>query len=99
MVAIGDLYDERERTCDPVSHQPTPETISIMTSQLQALQKAIQNLPLKLRCVVEMRVLQDRSVADTARLLGISVPAVKSRLLRAKLCLTEYLQGNTAATL
>ena len=42
-------------------------------------------------CVFELRDVQGLSTEDTAEALGLSVPAVKSRLLRARLQLRERL--------
>ena len=90
-VAIDDLCMANGQPFEPASGQPTAETLYIRDTQLEALQEAIKNLSPRLRVVVEMRVFQNRSVADTARQLGLSVPAVKSRMLRAKQCLAERL--------
>ena len=90
-VAIDDLCMANGQPLEPASGQPTAETLYIRDTQLEALQEAIKNLSPRLRAVVEMRVFQNRSVADTARLLGLSVPAVKSRMLRAKQRLAERL--------
>jgi RNA polymerase sigma-70 factor (ECF subfamily) len=50
--------------------------------------------------VFVLRDVEDISTEDTAQMLGISISAVKSRLLRARLKLREmlhpYFQGSTA---
>ena len=43
------------------------------------------------RTVFTLRDIEELSTEDTAEALGISVPAVKSRLLRARLALREKL--------
>jgi RNA polymerase sigma-70 factor (ECF subfamily) len=55
------------------------------------LEKTIKGLPTGFRVVFELRDVQGLSTEDTAEALGLSVPAVKSRLLRARLQLRERL--------
>jgi len=45
---------------------------------------AIQRLPVKLRQVVILRHLEEDSIQETARMLGISIAATKARLHRAR---------------
>lgn len=53
--------------------------------------KAIESLEPQFRVVVALRDVEDLSTEETAELLGLSVPAVKSRLLRGRLKLRERL--------
>jgi RNA polymerase sigma-70 factor, ECF subfamily len=55
------------------------------------LQKAIDGLKPDFRTVFVLRDIEELSTEETAEALGISVPAVKSRLLRARLQLREKL--------
>ena len=58
---------------------------------LEHLRRAICGLRPALRHVVEIHRLNDTSVKELARLAGISVPATKSRLVRARAILREVL--------
>lgn len=55
------------------------------------LKKAFDSLPEIYQAVFSMRDINGLSNQEVADLLGISVPAVKSRVLRARLMLREYL--------
>jgi RNA polymerase sigma-70 factor (ECF subfamily) len=55
------------------------------------LDEAIQSLKPAFRTVFVLRDIEELSTEETAEALGISVPAVKSRLLRARLQLREKL--------
>ena len=57
----------------------------------QILESAIQGLEPPYRSVFVLRDMEDLSTEETAEALGLSVPAVKSRLLRARLQLREKL--------
>jgi len=57
----------------------------------EILDSAIQSLAPTYRSVFLLRDVEDLSTEETAEALGISVPAVKSRLLRARLQLREKL--------
>src|ERR1700676_2651269 len=57
----------------------------------QILDEAIQSLKPAFRTVFVLRDIEELSTEETAETLGISVPAVKSRLLRARLQLREKL--------
>lgn len=55
------------------------------------LDEAVQSLRPVFRTVFVLRDIEELSTEETAEALGISVPAVKSRLLRARLQLREKL--------
>jgi RNA polymerase sigma-70 factor (ECF subfamily) len=55
------------------------------------LESAVEGLKPDFRTVFLLRDIEEMSTEDTAEALGISVPAVKSRLLRARLALREKL--------
>ena len=60
--------------------------------EMQAiLDEAVDSLKPDFRTVFTLRDIEELSTEDTAEALGISVPAVKSRLLRARLALREKL--------
>ena len=70
---------------------PEEELLSDETHHM--LDIAIQRLPQTLRIVFILRDIQDLSVKETAETLNLSQPAVKTRLLRARLRLREYLSA------
>jgi RNA polymerase sigma-70 factor, ECF subfamily len=55
------------------------------------LEEAVDDLKPDFRTVFALRDIEELSTEETAEALGISVPAVKSRLLRARLALREKL--------
>jgi len=57
----------------------------------QILDEAVQGLRPAFRTVFVLRDIEELSTEETSEALGISVPAVKSRLLRARLQLREKL--------
>jgi len=60
---------------------------------LEILSEAIESLDVSLRMVFVLRDIQSFSTEDTARLLGLSEAAVKTRLMRARLKLRQRLNG------
>ncbi|MBV9086849.1 MAG: sigma-70 family RNA polymerase sigma factor, partial [Acidobacteriaceae bacterium] len=57
----------------------------------EALRKAVAGLGAKYREVFVLRDVQKISIAETARMLGITEASVKTRLLRARLQLRDAL--------
>ena len=53
------------------------------------LKRAICHLPTALRSVVELGQMEGHSIKQIAPTMGISIPATKSRLTRAKVALRE----------
>ena len=57
----------------------------------EILEKAVESLKPDFRIVFNLRDIEELTTEETAEALGISIPAVKSRLLRARLALREKL--------
>ena len=70
---------------------PNPEQLYKQAELKEILDKTIQGLPPSFRTVFVLRDVEGLSTEETAEALGLSVPAVKSRLLRARLQLRERL--------
>lgn len=70
---------------------PNPEQQYNQAELREILGKTIQGLPAGFRTVFVLRDVEGLSTEETAEALGLSVPAVKSRLLRARLQLRERL--------
>ena len=71
--------------------RPNPEQLYGQGELAEILKKTIQGLPPGFRTVFTLRDVENLSTEETAEALGLSVPAVKSRLLRARLQLRERL--------
>ncbi len=70
---------------------PNPEQQFKQEELKEILQKTIQGLPAGFRTVFVLRDVEGLSTEETAEALDLSIPAVKSRLLRARLQLRERL--------
>jgi RNA polymerase sigma-70 factor (ECF subfamily) len=70
---------------------PTPEERFEQTELRRILSTAIAELHPSFRVVFQLRDIDELSTEETAEALGLSVPAVKSRLLRARLKLRQKL--------
>jgi RNA polymerase sigma-70 factor, ECF subfamily len=87
---IDDSGDNYERL-EVKSPAENPESRLARKEREELLRDAILRLPQALREVVELRQARGYSTREIAEALGISVPAVKSRLSRAKLTLRTAL--------
>lgn len=70
---------------------PNPEQLYNQAELRDILSRTIQGLPPTFRTVFVLRDVEGLSTEETAEALELSVPAVKSRLLRARLQLRERL--------
>src|SRR6476620_10617754 len=70
---------------------PNPEQMYNQAELKDILSRNIQGLPASFRTVFVLRDVEGLSTEETAEALQLSVPAVKSRLLRARLQLRERL--------
>ncbi len=71
--------------------QDDPEQLYSKAEIRQIVERGILQLSTKYRVVVMLRDVEQLSTDDVARNLGISVAAVKTRLLRGRLMLREWL--------
>ena len=70
---------------------PNPEQLYNQAELHEILDKTIQGLPPGFRTVFVLRDVEGLSTEETAEALDLSIPAVKSRLLRARLQLRNRL--------
>ncbi|MGA8011211.1 MAG: sigma-70 family RNA polymerase sigma factor [Candidatus Acidiferrales bacterium] len=70
---------------------PSPADRYAQTELSEILTKVIGELDPPFRIVFQLRDIEELSTEETAEALGLSVPAVKSRLLRARLKLRQSL--------
>jgi RNA polymerase sigma-70 factor, ECF subfamily len=91
----GDSTTNNERW-EPRALTEDPESRYVRRERERLLREAILRLPPVFRDVVELRQAREYSARQIAKALGISVPAVKSRLARAKLTLRASLLEGSA---
>lgn len=85
----GEFHDRWE-LLDP---REDPERRYARHERAELLSGAIRQLRPALRAVVELQQAQEYSVQELADSLGISLAAVKSRLLRARVSMRDQLHG------
>jgi len=93
-VPLGGNSDEEQKGGEvPIANNgPTPEELLCENERRTALLQAIGRLGKNLRIVVLHRELKGLTSAETARLLGLSVTAVKGRALHARRLLRKSLE-------
>ena len=79
---------------EPMEISHNPEESCIQNALEHELAQAIRYLSPSLRVVIQIRYREDASLAQIAKMLGISETAVKSRLSRARLQIRRYLDIN-----
>ncbi len=93
MVSLDETIDTGEETVvrEIAVWDGNPEQRYSQEELRQILEKAVDSLRPAFRTVFLLRDVEELSTEETAALLDLSVPAVKSRLLRARLQLREKL--------
>ena len=93
IVSIDEDLETDEGTVprDLADWTPDPEQNYSQAELAKILRRTIQGLPQGFRVVFVLRDVDGLSTEETADTLGLSIPAVKSRLLRARLQLRERL--------
>jgi len=92
-VSLDDPYDTGEESLvrEIAVWEPNPEQTYSQEEIRAILEKAVDSLPPTFRAVFALRDIEELSTEETAVALNLSIPAVKSRLLRARLRLREKL--------
>jgi len=80
---------ETWQTWQIADYSANPEQHYVGHEKSMRLKRAICRLPSTLRSVVELGQMEGHSMKQIARNMGISVPATKSRLARAKVALRK----------
>ena len=70
-----------------------PEKAAVNSELRNIIQVGLNRLPQTLRVAVVLRSVQGFSNVEAAKILGITVPALKARLHRGHLLLRKYLEG------
>jgi RNA polymerase sigma-70 factor (ECF subfamily) len=92
---FGLSLDLLERTGAPPSvaeDSPSPENLALRAEMESTVAKAVSKLPGPLRDVFTRCGVSGLTMRDTADALGLTVPATKTRLFRARLQLRQELQ-------
>lgn len=97
-VPMLDRPDEEgvRRPADFPDAAPLPEEAARRKELTDAVAAALAELPVDYRLVLTLRDVEGLSAEDTARVLKLSVPAVKSRLHRGRLYLRDRFQARFA---
>ncbi len=93
LVSLDETFDTGEETLvrEIAVWGEDPEELYSQEELRRILASAIESLPPIFRTVFALRDIEELSTEETAQILNLSVPAVKSRLLRARLRLREHL--------
>ena len=99
-VLIDDLNGLEETTTvlEVPDERPDPEAIHSRQEQMEMLSAAIRDLPYGTRRAIQLRELDERSSEETARIMGISVSALKGRMFHARRKLRERLKHSVERT-
>jgi RNA polymerase sigma-70 factor (ECF subfamily) len=76
---------------------PAPDAVLGRSELIEAVRREVRRMPRLLRESLELRDLHERPIEEVAASLSLSVPAVKSRLLRARAELRQRLLRSMTA--
>lgn len=76
--------DNKSRLEAFVDHSPNPEESCSQRERTQLLVDAIDGLRPTIRTAILLRDIEERSVKETAQILGTSITAVKARIFQAR---------------
>ncbi len=82
--SLDDISTDHNFSQTPQADQPTPEESAIQSELRSAIYSAISNLHEPDRTILQMRDLEDMSVLTICNETGLTMPAVKARLHRAR---------------
>jgi RNA polymerase sigma-70 factor (ECF subfamily) len=98
VVSIDEL-NANEETAMPLQipdSRPNPERSYSQQERRRILYLAMNDLTPGIRAALEIREIGEQSVRETAQILGVSIPAVKSRVNRGRRILREKLERRMA---
>jgi len=84
-----DLPESADESAQPASetfvdHRPNPEEACSQSERTQLLAEAINRLGPKIRTAILLRDIEERSVEETAQILGTTRSAVKARVFQGR---------------
>lgn len=85
--------DDEEETWEPVA-SGTPESILLANAGQQAMQRALEGLPVQFREVVLLCDVEEMSYQEIAATLAVPIGTVMSRLSRGRRAMREALSGD-----
>jgi RNA polymerase sigma-70 factor, ECF subfamily len=93
-VLIEDLNGNKETisALEVPDSRPDPEAIYVQREWVEMLSLAMNELPSGTRRAIQLRELDERSSDETARILGISVGALKGRMFHGRRRLRKSLE-------
>jgi RNA polymerase sigma-70 factor (ECF subfamily) len=86
------VFQSLEDSGPIASMQDSPEKRLLRNEAARAVQRSLAALPAKYRDVLVLRYLEENTGEDTAKSLGMTVPAVKTRTFRARRLLSTKLR-------
>jgi len=95
--ARREVQDEDATTPEPAPLAETPENRLIETQDQAAVWQAIQALPWPFREALVLVDLQERAYVEAARIAGIEINTLRSRLHRARQKLARTLQPSSTS--
>ncbi|HWZ98019.1 MAG TPA: sigma-70 family RNA polymerase sigma factor [Candidatus Dormibacteraeota bacterium] len=92
-VSLDDIRDAQgsEVSLEIPDSNADPETRCLQREEVRILSKAVRNLRPELRTTIALSELRELSTSETARRMGLSVAAVKTRIFRGKRKLRQEL--------
>ena len=93
-VLIDDLNgnEETATVLEVPDSSPDPEAIYSQREWVEMLSLAMNDLPAGIRRAIQLRELDERSSEETARIMGISVSALKGRMFHGRKRLRETIK-------
>lgn len=97
-VSLNDsgAFGSRPASFEVADHAASPEVRYAELEQEGMLRESIAALPEGTRKAIQLRKLEERSLPETAQLMGLSLNVAKTRIYRAKVALRASLKRRTA---
>jgi RNA polymerase sigma-70 factor (ECF subfamily) len=93
-----DANEEIAPPLDTPDSSPDPEASYSHREWGRMLSSAMEELSPRIRTAIQLRELDERSIKESAQMMGVSVPAAKSRVLRGRRKLRQTLNRYLAPT-